>query len=118
MDNRMHAVGADVGGSHISSAVIDLASGNAVTDPIVTDIDSRADACFGHYNPLIINRFSRGFLFPRCTKSVLNAKVYCKNRSRKERNDENFSQDIRVAGITFRILIWQDYGLPAELCTI
>lgn len=45
MDNRMHAVGADVGGSHISSAVIDLASGNAVTDPIVTDIDSRADAC-------------------------------------------------------------------------
>ncbi len=45
MDNRMYAVGADVGGSHISSAVIDLASGNAVTDPIVTDIDSRADAC-------------------------------------------------------------------------
>lgn len=45
MDNRMYAVGADVGGSHISSAVIDIASGNAVTDPIVTDIDSRADAC-------------------------------------------------------------------------
>lgn len=45
MEDSKFAIGADVGGSHISSAVIDLVSGNAVTDPIVTDIDSNANAC-------------------------------------------------------------------------
>ena len=67
----------------------------------------RFESCSGHLNPLIIDRFSRGFLFPKCTKSVLNAKVYCKNRSRKERIDEKFSQYILSTGIAFRIEIWQ-----------
>ena len=44
----------------------------------------------GTSTPLIIDRFSRGFLFPKCTKSVLNAKVYCKSRSQKERIDDYF----------------------------
>ena len=57
--------------------------------------------CSGHSNPLILDRFSRGFLFPKCTKSVLNAKVYCKCRPRKERINEFFTQDVFVCQNNF-----------------
>lgn len=57
-------------------------------EPTSISLHSLSFGCFcsGHPNPLIIDRFSRGFLFPKCTKSVLNAKVYCQGRSQKERN--------------------------------
>lgn len=45
MEYSKFAIGADVGGSHICSAVIDLASGKPVTNPVVTDVDSSASAC-------------------------------------------------------------------------
>ena len=38
------AVGADIGGSHISSAVVDLSTGALVTAPVVTPVDNKASA--------------------------------------------------------------------------
>lgn len=42
--NNNYAVGADIGGSHICSAVVDLTTGGLCSEPVVTNVDSRADA--------------------------------------------------------------------------
>ncbi len=39
-----YAIGADIGGSHLSSAVVDLQSGELITRPITTPVNSRASA--------------------------------------------------------------------------
>lgn len=39
-----YAIGADIGGSHICSAVVDLTTGELCSEPVVTPVDSRADA--------------------------------------------------------------------------
>ena len=38
------AIGADIGGSHISSAVVDLTTGKLCTEPITTPVDNKASA--------------------------------------------------------------------------
>lgn len=41
---EIYAVGVDVGGSHLSSAVIDLLTGNVITPVEITPVDSKASA--------------------------------------------------------------------------
>jgi len=42
--NDKYAIGADIGGSHISSAVVDLETGKFCTEPVVTPVDNQASA--------------------------------------------------------------------------
>lgn len=42
--NNRYAVGADIGGSHICSAVVDLATGKLCTEPVTTPMNSQAGA--------------------------------------------------------------------------
>lgn len=42
--NRRYAIGADIGGSHICSAVVDLAQGSLCSEPADTPVDSEAGA--------------------------------------------------------------------------
>jgi len=39
-----YAIGADIGGSHICSAVVDLQKGTLLTEPVTTDVDCHAEA--------------------------------------------------------------------------
>ncbi len=43
-DNNRYAIGADVGGSHICSAVVDLHMGKITTEPVTTPVNSAAGA--------------------------------------------------------------------------
>ncbi len=43
-ENERYAVGADIGGSHICSAVVDLAEGTICGETVTTPVDSRAGA--------------------------------------------------------------------------
>lgn len=42
--NKQYAVGVDVGGSHVCSAVVDLTAGQITGEPCVTPMDSKSDA--------------------------------------------------------------------------
>ena len=44
MENSSIAIGVDVGGSHFCSAAVDMVSGEMAGTPVVTPVDSRADA--------------------------------------------------------------------------
>lgn len=52
-DTSRYAIGADIGGSHISSAVVDLTAGQICTEPVTTPVDSCSAA------ETIINAWSR-----------------------------------------------------------
>lgn len=42
--NKKYAVGVDIGGSHITSAVVDLENGQIVGEPVTTDVDHTSPA--------------------------------------------------------------------------